>query len=427
MMGKRLGLAVSVCGLVLSLHATSARAQVVTLQELERKALHGRPAFDADAASESAANAEVRKARAAYYPSLALTAQSGLAPGSKLRELRGQDGETFLVSGVQPADESGAFDPLLRYGAGFELKTALYDFGRTSSAVEASRAKRKAVIAGGEVTKQAIIMGVRASYLAWLGASELSSVAARALTDAKERRMRVEALISEGVRPQSDLTPARSDELLAQLELDRAQGDSVARKHALEHAVGAPIGDGAVPDRALLEQRDVKSNGADPQRQALELERVAAQKAADAYAQADSPVLGAAAAAGIQGQSEYIFPNYSLGVSFSLPLWDGGQNDASADAARARSDGLGAKIREHEIDEAYSHRQAELDAASASKRIVTAELLLASCTAQLAEAEARYELVGGGLEAIAVARALIRRAHTEVVLAKIARAQALLR
>jgi outer membrane protein TolC len=234
-------------------------------------------------------------------------------------------------------------------------------------------------------------------------------------------------LISEGVRPQSDLTPARSDELLAQLELDRAQGDLATRKLALEQAVGAPIGEGAVPDRALLEQRDVKPNGADPALQALELERVAAQKAAEAYEQADSAVLSAAAAAGLQGQSEYVFPNYSLGVSFTLPLWDGGQSDASADAARARSDGLGAQIRQHEVSEAHAQRQAELDAASASKRIVTAELLLASCTAQLAEAEARYELVGGGLEAIAVARALIRRAHTEVVLAKIARAQALLR
>src|SRR5688572_5822761 len=146
MMARRLGL-VAICGvgLALSLELT-ASAQVVTLQELERMALQRRPAFDADAASERAADADVRRARSAYYPSLGLTAQSGVAPGTKLRELpdivpvdedddgdvdyyEPGDGENFLVSGVQPATESGAFDPLWRYGAGVELKTSLYDFG----------------------------------------------------------------------------------------------------------------------------------------------------------------------------------------------------------------------------------------------------------------------------------------------------------
>ena len=56
-----------------------------------------------------------------------------------------------------------------------------------------------------------------------------------------------------------------------------------------------------------------------------------------------------------------------------------------------------------------------------------AEALLASTTAQLEEAEARYDLGGGGIEPIAVARAMMRRAQTELLLAKLARVEAALR
>lgn len=404
----------------------SARAQVITLAELERTALNDRPELQADTAAERAADADVARARSAYYPDIGLGVHTSLAPGRQLFSVKPESEPKILVSGVLPLDDKRSFEPQVRYGAELELRTSLYDFGRTSATVEASRAKRAAVNAKREVTRAEITRAVRGTYLAWLGAHELVSVGERAATEAKERSTRVAALISEGVRPQADLTPARSDELLAELELERARGDLDRRKLALELAVGTQLPAMAIPDRSLLDEKPTPRTSEDAKLRALQLEQAAASKAAEAQGKGRSPVLGATAAAGLEAQSTTFFPIYNVGVSLSIPLWDGGGADAAESAARARSEGVGAQIRQHEAGSSQQDRQRALEIEHAGKRLETADALLASCTVQLAEAEARYDLGGGGIETIAVARAMMRRAQTEVLLAKIARTEATL-
>ncbi len=413
---------------LLGLSPQRARAQVITLAELERTALGDRPELQADTAAERAADADVARARSAYYPEIGLGVHSSVAPGRQLFSVKpARESEpTILVPGVLPVDDKRSFEPQVRYGAELELRTSLYDFGRTGALVEASRAKRAAVNAHRDVTRGEITRAVRGSYLAWLGASELVSVSERAATEAKERSTRVDALISEGVRPQADLTPARSDELLAELELERARGELDRRKLTLELAVGIQLPAMAIPDRSLLDEKPTPRTSEDAKLRALQLEQAAASKAAEAQGKGRSPVLGATAAAGLEAQSTTFFPIYNVGVSLSIPLWDGGGTDAAESAARARSEGVGAQIRQHEAGSSQQDRQRALEIEHAGKRLETADALLASCTVQLAEAEARYDLGGGGIETIAVARAMMRRAQTEVLLAKIARTEATL-
>jgi outer membrane protein, multidrug efflux system len=413
------------------------RAQVITLAELERQAVQGRPVLDANDAATRGADADVDRARAAYYPVVSIEGKAGLSPGNVLRKLPcvpdPEDDETcdtnYVVSATREDGEldGEAFAPVFRYGLGLEARMNIYDFGRTSSSVSASRAKRAAVEADRDVTRMKIVKLVRASYLAWLAANELLSVTEVASADAKGRSTRVSALISEGMRPKADLTPVRSDELLAELELARARGDVAKRKLQLEHAVGAALPEGALPDRTLLEYDGSTRDADDPELRALELERNAADKAADAYDKGDNAVLGGLGSVGMYGQTNSIFPNYNVGVSLSVPLWDGGGDEASASSARAHKAGIDAQIRQHELARTQEQREVAVDTENASRRLATAEALLASTTVQLEEAEARYDLGGGGIEPIAVARAMMRRAHTELLLAKIARAEAALR
>jgi len=400
-------------------------AQVITLAELERQAVRSRPALDANDAAARGAQSDVDRALAGYYPSVSLEGKTSLSPGNELRDLPSDDG--YVVSATKQDLGVEAFRPVVRYGVGVEARMNVYDFGRTSATVDASRAKRSAVQANRDVTRLQIVRGVRASYLGWLGAYELLSVTERAAADAQERSGRVAALISEGMRPKADLTPVRSDELLAQLELERARGDVEKRKLVLEHAIGAPLPASAVPDRTLLDQPAGDDKQEDPELHALLLERTAAQKAAEALDQSDNATLGALGSVGMYGQTKYPFPNYSVGIGLSVPLWDGGADDASAAAARARSDGISAQIREHELAKEQEKRVVTIDTHNANKRLEMAQALLASTTVQLAEAEARYDLGGGGIEPIAVARAMMRRAHTELLLAKVARVEAALR
>jgi outer membrane protein TolC len=411
--------------LLLGLTAATARAEVVTLAALERVALQERSLLAADAARARAARADVDRAKSSYHPSFELQAQSSLSPGRKLITVEDVEGDSYLVQGARGLDDSGAFEPQLRNDLSLEVRANLYDFGRTSSAVAATRAREAAAEADADRTRDVIVRAVRTAYLGWLAASELQQLAAQSAAEAKARQMRVEALIAEGARPAADSSPARADALLVELELERAFGDLRSARLLLEQAVGKPLAETAEPDHTML---DFAMNAPETTRSAslrvLERQHEAAHKQARAHDKSDAPVLAGSATGGLRVQGETPFPAYGVGLSFTLPLWDGGASSASARAARARADELSALIREREESERNERQRAQLEAQNAQARLEAAQALLEVCSQRLQEAEQSYELGAGGIEALGQARSMLRRATTEVVLAKLARARA---
>jgi outer membrane protein TolC len=426
----RFFLACAVLFLALSPHL--ARAEVVTLPALEALALKARPTLDAGSARARAAEAEIDKARSSRYPTLGLEVDSSLAPGRKLVTIQaaGTSGEEnqYVVQAARKISDTGAFKPQLRNELGLQLNGNIYDFGRSNAAIEASRAQHASAQAEEEAARTAIVRGVRGAYLAWLGASELHAIAEQAAKDATGRREHVEALISEGVRPTADLSPARADEMLAQLELERARGDLRTAALDLEQAVGSPLPADAQPDRSLL-QSDVAPVAApeDPALRALELQQHAANAAARAEENARNPLLTGNAAAGLRTQGLSVFPLYTIGIGFALPLWDGGVSSANASAARAHAAEIEAHVRERQQARAGEVDRAHVDAENADSRLQTASGLLEIAQQRTHEAEQAYELGVVGLDQLAQARSLLRRAQTEIVLARIARAEAALR
>jgi len=403
-------------------------AEVVALAELEKLALRNRPALAADFARERAAEADLDKARSGYYPRLQLLAQSSLGPGRQLIAIKDPAGNDVLVSGSRKLDQPGAFDPQLRHDLGLQLDGSIYDFGRTRAALDAGRARQASAEAEEEATRMAIVRGVRSAYLLWLSNSELHALATQALSEARGRRERVEALIGEGVRPKADLSTARTDELLAGLELERASGELRASRLALSQAVGGDLPDAAEPDHTLL-TRDLPLQPAttDAGLRALEAQQRAQSASARMQEKTTAPQLSGSLLAGAHAQGLTLFPTYLVGISFSLPLWDGGGSSAAAASARAHADELGALMQKREQERQGDIARARLDADNAVARLQTADELLAACEQRASEAEQGYELGASSIEQLAQARALLRRARTEVVLAKVSRAEAALR
>lgn len=408
--------------------ASPARAEVVTLAQLERLAVQSRPALDADAASVRAAAADVEKAESAYNPTLALRAETGIAPGRELVEVDG-----VLVSGSREiGDGAAAFRPALRSELSLQLRANLYDFGRTASSVEASRSRQASKQAASAVTAQELTMAVRVAYLRWLGSSELLRLSAQSVADAAARTARVQSLIDEGVRPASDLSPASADEALARLEHARALASQRSSELELSHEVGQPLPAGAEPDRSLLDRTAAQAPAAapapatDPALHALALERQALQASVRAAEKTDAPVLSGSASAGIAAQDVTPFPSYAVGVGLSVPLWDGGASRAAASVTRAQVAALDARMREHQQAQRDAHARARLQADSAEALVRAAQALLAACDKRLREAEEAYTLGAGGIDAVAAARAALRRAETELVLANLDVARAAL-
>jgi outer membrane protein TolC len=308
------------------------------------------------------------------------------------------------------------------------LDGSLYDFGRTRAVLDASRARLASAEAADEATRTAIVRGVRGAYLVWLSASELYAIAAQAASEAESRRARVEALISEGVRPNADLSPARADEMLAKLELERAHGDLASAKLELGQAVGRPLAESAEPDRALLQtDAEVRPAPNDPSLRALELQQQAESAGARAQEKLAAPLLSGNLLAGMRSQGITPFPVYALGINFSLPLWDGGEAKASGAVARAHAEETAALVRQRREQQQGDLERARLDASNAVTRLQTSQALLEVCEQRVSEAEQSYELGKGSIDQLAQARALLRRARTEVVLARVARTEATLR
>ncbi len=441
---------------------SQARAEVVTLAALEAKALANRPALQREAARAQAASADVERAASAYYPQFSLRGTADVGPGRQLLQLDTYDGDSatttasYLTPGTPAFDKrngSKALNGYPRTALELSASASLYDFGRTAAATEAARESLDAARKARAVIEAELRNAVRESYLSWLLAHQLQQRASDALKEASARRERVSALIAEGVKPKGELTPARADELLTRLELERAQRDVDHARLVLAHQSGVQVATGDEPDVALLHMDSTlpdQSFFETAQRRALVQRLKAAHAVAGAQTKLNRPQLGVGLSAGVRSSTQTIthinprdetgpippysdpgetraFPLYGAGLTLNIPLWDGGLTKASAAAARARAEEARADLAEFELERTFAQSQAELDRDSALTRLKTAEELVEVCAARLKDAEDGYELGASSIDLIAQARSLLRRAQTEALMARVDHAAARLR
>jgi outer membrane protein TolC len=415
-------------GLLLGLHARAATADVVRLQDLEEKAVHQRARIAGDRADVAAARADADSARSAYSPTLALNLLASGEPGGHLIHVNDREGVDYLVAGSRTLGAEGAFIPEVRYGGLLSLQGRIYDFGRTRAAVAAADARVWAAEAKGQASRTAIVSEVRAAYLDWLGSGLLRAVSERALGNARARLDLVQARVSSGTRPPSDLAPARYELTLAEIDDLEARQRVESAKISVERAAGGPLAVNAAPDPSVLDRQPPRVDAGETlEAVALRRQRASALAMAKYYERGTAPVLSGIAEAGVRGQEANVFPAYRASVSLAIPILDGGA--ASSQAARAREEAalLDAREREYRTDVQAERARARNDWARSAERLRLAESLYAVAAARARDAEDRYNLGEGKIEAVLETGAGLSRAEREVVLAKIYRADAALR
>jgi len=437
-MRERVGV---IAAVVLTLGLTgTATAEVVELKQLEQRALERHSLAQAGAAHERAAAATVREAESGYRPRIGFNVDTNLAPGRRFIKIPDGNDGTAVVQGVNvlgKGNNDQAVLPQWRSTANVSLAANLYDFGRTHAAVAASRAKLQTSKVEHEQTRAQVLAGVRVAYLTWLRAHEIRRLSESASMDGTRRSERVSALVQEGARPRAELAPVEADRLLSQLEFERASGDLDGARMMLEQSVGECLAETSQPDLRVLDvQQEVVAprKAADPELRMLIHQRAALEATARLQRKAGLPVISASAAAGIGVQMPIddagearVIPSYIVGLGLTVPLWDGGGTRAQADATEAQADELRLRLESAQSDRDHERKRAELDAGHALRRQQTAEQLLAVCTTRVADVEAGYELGAMQFDQVQQARGMLRRAETEVVLAKVARAEAILR
>ncbi|HMJ15605.1 MAG TPA: TolC family protein, partial [Polyangiaceae bacterium] len=242
-----------------------------------------------------------------------------------------------------------------------------------------------------------------------------------------QRRVLVEGRIKDGVRPPADLVSVRRFEAAARLEEAELRGGRDNARDELALAVGAPLPPRAEPDFSLLDRAPkAAAKSAQPEVDALRAKRQAALAQARAHEHHWYPILSAEGEAGVRGQETKWFPAYQVGMSLTVPIWDGGSESARAELARAEAMELAHQSRQTEF--ALTARQTSLQRVyrSAAERVQLAEEVRLLALEELKNAEERYSLGRGTIESVLDARAAVTRADSDLLIARLARAQAAL-
>ena len=402
----------------------SASGVGVHLAELEARAQSSRPWRRGRDARMQGARARIQSARAAYSPTISFSTDAMLTPGQRIVDING-----FKVNAAFPIDEPGTFRPALRYGATFDVRGNLYDFGRTSDAVDAAEAEARAEQADARSAEEQSVRDLRAGYVRWASAHALWLIAQRTQRAAAESLARTRAAIEEGARPEADQTAAESGEGFAQLELERALAELESAREDLGFVAAVELADTAFPADDVLNATPMaapEAAGQNARSDMLRQQLAAAEASAHAHDHAFTPVVSASAQAGIQGLDENLFPIYRVGVSVLVPLWDGGSEAALRAQAHARAAQIGAQAEELERTARRARERSRTLKNQAERRIAVADKLLAVCRTRVAQLEAASPLGAASYVELSDARNSVARAETELVLARALRAQVLL-
>lgn len=410
--------------------SAEARAQdVLTLVEARRMALEGRHQIEAGRLRVAAAVSEADAAGAGQRPRVGALIEVGASPGGQLNDVIDVEGDRVTVAAARPLEDGlGAFEPVLRYGAGVSLNWTVLDFGRTAAAERAAEAESLARTAELAQTRSALLEAVDGAYLVWLGAEERLELEGRALTRAEKRLERITERLAAGTEAESALLPARYALVAVELRKSNARHAAQLARLGLGAAVGKDIPPKARPDRGLLTLNEGASG---PRAALLQIEALtarvrAARAKATATDRAMDPSFVISGQAGLRGQLGSLFPMYQAGLSLQIPLIDGGAGHARAEAALAEAKALAereAAARE-ELEREDRRRAAWLT--NARERVELSEQLLGLAEKAREDVELRAEESAAGPDELASADERVAGAQEILLEARLERARILL-
>ncbi|QSQ21179.1 TolC family protein [Pyxidicoccus parkwayensis] len=360
--------------------------RVLTLEQAEATAREQQPQLRSARAGTEAAQARVDQTRAGFLPQL-----NGSASYNVGTSRVGTDGGTVSTGTSK------------RFSAGLTANQLLYDFGRTSGRLTASRRSAEAQEASQTQTLEDVLLDVRTSYFDVLTQRALLDVARETLESEEKRLKQVQAAVEVGTRPEIDLLQQRTARANAQVSFIQARNAEATAKARLNQAMGversadytvqdvavAPVdGEDAEPDvlvqRALAARGDVK---------ARELQ-VRAQEAQVGATRSDFwPSLGATAGATDTGTDPVDATlNVSGGLTLSWPLFEGGRTRAEVREQRAL-------LRDSQAQQDVLRQQVRLEVEQARLAVTASREALSAAEEAVVNARERLRLAEGRYQA----------------------------
>ncbi len=364
-----------------------------SLADLTALALRHNPDTRVAWAAAQAAAAEIGIARADYLPTLSADAS---------------------ITQTRSATSSGTALPTqTRYGPTVSLSYVLLDFGARAARGDVAQASLLAANLEQNQAIQDVVLAVEQAYYQLLGLEALQGAAEQSLKTAETNLVATQQRRDAGLATIGDVYQVETTVAQARLNLQQVQGQAAAARGALATAAGLPVNTALVlqpwpsdaPTTEVAEAVERLLTQAKAQRPELVAAQARVQAAAAgtrAAAAAGRPTL---ALSGSIGQTYILdqgdFPRSSIGLTLSVPLFQGFRTTyeerlarARAAQARAERDRLYFDV-QRQVWEAYYNQQ------TAASTIASAQALQRSARQAAEVARERYRAgVGNVLEVL---------------------------
>ena len=390
--------------------APQVAGRVLTLEECIAIALDAQPRIQATLADYAAARYRVNQALAPLLPQLSGLVSATRSQGSSVTT-------TGIGANITTVQTRQLGDTLL---AQVQLSQLLFDFGKNLAATEAARKLAEVAVEDVELQRQLISLTVKEAYTNTLFSQRLIRVQEQAQERAELNLRSAKGFFQVGTRPKSDVARAEVDVANAKLDLIRAKNALrtaiVALNIAMAINVDTPtqIVDNLVYQPLTLDRQQLRG---DSLRQRPEYRQAKLRAAAAEATERQTfrnffpDISGSGAYGGTQSQ---LNESWTLGLTLSWSLFDGGGRIARYQEAKANLEGARARVQSTELDIVQNVEQAEISVEEAQERILAAQALVASAQENFRLAQGRFDAgVGTILELTDAQLALTQAQNTE--------------
>lgn len=381
-------------------------ANVLTIDEAIETALKSHPQLIEARQNLNSAEARTGQALSSYYPQISIAADWN-------------KGRTFLTPTESIKSTEVQTDSIY-------LKQTIYDFGRTSGAVDAARGNRDAAVKSIDITRQDLTLRVKSAFYLLMAAEKQVIAFKETVKSREEIFHQAQEFFNKGIRAKVDVARAEANLYVAKTALIRGENNREIARVELANAMGMEsLGERTLtepspaslplPERSRSQQEAFHNR---PELQQLAALKLAANASLKTAKSSYLPILSGTASAGYADRD---FPPggnvWAIGLNLTMPLFSGFSSVEQVREARANIGVIEARSNNLRLQIIKEVESAWLGGNEAAARMVSTEKEVAAASENQALAEGRYhEGVGNIIE--------VTDAQTQALDAKTAHIQA---
>ncbi|HTA31717.1 MAG TPA: TolC family protein [Candidatus Cybelea sp.] len=370
------------------------------------------PLLGADAPTNSLTLAQARELALKQHPKISVANLTALAAHQATKQVQSALLPSIFgyVTAVGNADPNntriaagGLNNPLIyeREAQGVSISQLITDFGRSSDLTKSAQLRERSEKMNVDATRAQILLEVDNAFFSSLESQLVLEVARETVSNRAFILQQTQALATNKLRSELDLSFASVDYDQAKILLAKAQIDVQASFAVLSDVLGEPRAktyhltdepmaayvtnnSSALILEALAQRPDLVQ---------ARYQRDAVQEFAQAQARLNYPTLSAVGAAGeIPTGNSHLGPDYAAaGINLTLPLYEGGLNAGLRREAQFRAKAAEEAVRDQEDNIARDVQVTSLSLDYAWQRLALTEELLRNANKALQLSQARFK------------------------------------